>query len=102
MRRCPRRWRQGRKHSSSSARWPAGEFVREMPSSFAIEPPIEPMLARTADDLPGGVACLYEPKGDGFRAIVFRPGADLCIQSRDLRALDRYFPELPDALLANV
>jgi ATP-dependent DNA ligase len=73
-----------------------------MPSSFAIEPPIEPMLAKTADDLPDGGGYLYEPKWDGFRAIVFRSGADLFIQSRDLRPLDRYFPELHDTLLANV
>jgi len=73
-----------------------------MPSSFAIEPPIEPMLAKIADDLPDGGGYLYEPKWDGFRAIVFRTGADLFIQSRDLRPLDRYFPELHDALLANV
>jgi len=44
---------------------------------------------------------LYEPKWDGFRAIVFRPHAgQVAIQSRDLRPLDRYFPELHDALLA--
>jgi ATP-dependent DNA ligase len=62
---------------------------------FAIDPPIEPMLAKLADDLPAG-AFLYEPKWDGFRAIVFRGGADVYIQSRDLRPLDRYFPELHD------
>ena len=45
---------------------------------------------------------LYEPKWDGFRAIVFRRESDLFIQSRDLRPLDRYFPELRDALLANL
>ena len=53
------------------------------------------MLAKLADDLPAG-AFLYEPKWDGFRAIVFRGGADVYIQSRDLRPLDRYFPELHD------
>ena len=66
--------------------------------NFAIEPPIEPMLAKLADDLPVG-PYLYEPKWDGFRAIVFRGGAEVFIQSRDLRPLDRYFPELHDALL---
>lgn len=39
---------------------------------FAIAPPIEPMLAKLADELPVGGAFLYEPKWDGFRAIVFR------------------------------
>jgi ATP-dependent DNA ligase len=65
---------------------------------FPVEPPIEPMLAKLADELPVG-AFLYEPKWDGFRAIVFRAGSELFIQSRDLRPLDRYFPELHAALL---
>ena len=64
---------------------------------MAIAPPIEPMLAKLADDLPRGEGFLFEPKWDGFRAIVFRD-ADVFIQSRDLRPLDRYFPELHDAL----
>jgi ATP-dependent DNA ligase len=68
---------------------------------FAISPPIEPMLAKLADELPTG-GFLYEPKWDGFRAIVFRGGSDVFIQSRDLRPLDRYFPELSDALAARL
>ena len=71
-------------------------------SSFAIAPPIEPMLAKLATVLPVGDAFLYEPKWDGFRAIVFRGGDDVYIQSRDLRPLDRYFPELHDVLLAEL
>jgi ATP-dependent DNA ligase len=67
---------------------------------LTLAPPIEPMLAKLADELPTGGAFLYEPKWDGFRAIVFRSGADVYIQSRDLRPLDRYFPELHDALAA--
>jgi ATP-dependent DNA ligase len=70
-------------------------------SDFAIEPPIEPMLAKLAETLPAG-PFLYEPKWDGFRAIVFHGGSDVYIQSRDLRPLDRYFPELHDALLAGL
>jgi ATP-dependent DNA ligase len=69
-------------------------MVRGMPSTFAIEPPIEPMLAKLTEELPVGDGFLYEPKWDGFRAIVFRSEADVFIQSRDLRPLDRYFPEL--------
>ena len=69
------------------------------PKSFPVDPPIEPMLAKLATALPAGEAFLYEPKWDGFRAIVFRGGGDVFIQSRDLRPLDRYFPELHDALL---
>src|ERR1700704_2066082 len=57
------------------------------------------MLAKLATDIPVGDAFLYEPKWDGFRAIVFRGGTDVFIQSRDLRPLDRYFPELHAALL---
>jgi ATP-dependent DNA ligase len=70
-------------------------------TGFAISPPIEPMLAKLSDELPTG-EFLYEPKWDGFRAIVFRGTSDVFIQSRDLRPLDRYFPELHDALLAGL
>src|SRR5215471_5874611 len=66
-----------------------------------LKPPIEPMLAKVADAVPAAGEFLYEPKWDGFRAIVFR-GDDVFIQSRDLRPLDRYFPELHDALAAGL
>jgi ATP-dependent DNA ligase len=69
---------------------------------MALSPPIEPMLAKLADELPPEGAYLYEPKWDGFRAIVFRGANDLYIQSRDSRPLDRYFPELHEALLARL
>src|SRR5205809_3650511 len=67
-----------------------------------IAPPIEPMLAKLADVLPADRDYLYEPKWDGFRAIVFRSASDVFIQSRDLRPLDRYFPELHEVLLAHL
>ena len=57
------------------------------------------MLAKLADELPPEGGYLYEPKWDGFRAVVFRGEEDVYIQSRDSRPLDRYFPELHDALL---
>jgi ATP-dependent DNA ligase len=66
---------------------------------FAIAPPIEPMLAKLADTIPDGDDVLFEPKWDGFRAIVFRGASDVYIQSRDLKPLDRYFPELHEAFL---
>jgi ATP-dependent DNA ligase len=66
---------------------------------FPIAPPIEPMLAKLADALPPSGTFLYEPKWDGFRAIVFRSGSEVFIQSRDRRPFDRYFPELHQALL---
>ncbi len=56
------------------------------------------MLAKLAAELPEG-DYLYEPKWDGFRAIVFRGAEDVYIQSRDARPLDRYFPELHDLLM---
>ena len=69
------------------------------PDEFPISPPVEPMLARLTDALPADGDFLFEPKWDGFRAIVFRGRSELYIQSRDLKPLDRYFPELHDALL---
>jgi ATP-dependent DNA ligase len=69
------------------------------PGTFAIDPPIEPMLAKLAEIIPSGDHFLFEPKWDGFRAIVFRGADDVYIQSRDLRPLDRYFPELHDTLM---
>ena len=70
---------------------------------FPIEPPIEPMLAKLSDEVPATGGYLYEPKWDGFRSIVFRGGADeIFLQSRDSRPLDRYFPELHDALLSRL
>lgn len=67
--------------------------------AFPIAPPIEPMLSKLADALPADGEFLFEPKWDGFRAIVFRSESDVFIQSRLLRPLDRYFPELHEALL---
>jgi ATP-dependent DNA ligase len=67
-----------------------------------IKPPIEPMLAKLADEIPDEGDFLFEPKWDGFRAIVFRDADDVYIQSRDSRPLDRYFPELHDELLAKL
>jgi ATP-dependent DNA ligase len=64
-----------------------------------VKPPVAPMLAKLADELPPEGTFLYEPKWDGFRAIVFRGKDQVYIQSRDSRPLDRYFPELHDALL---
>jgi len=67
--------------------------------ALPVTPPIEPMLAKVAEELPPEGGFLYEPKWDGFRAIVFR-GDDVFIQSRDLRPFDRYFPDLHAALFA--
>lgn len=61
-------------------------------------PPLSPMLAKSArtlpftDDVDGGF--VFEPKWDGFRAIVFRDGSDVEILSRSGKSLVKYFPEL--------
>jgi len=65
---------------------------------FPIPPPVEPMLARPSPELPPGEGWLYEPKWDGFRTIVFRDGTETYLQSRELKPLDRYFPELAEPL----
>ena len=56
------------------------------------------MLARLSDSVPEGEGWVYEPKWDGFRALVFRDRADVHVASRDHKPLQRYFPELPPAL----
>ena len=57
------------------------------------------MLAKLSETIPSDGDYLFEPKWDGFRAIVFRDKDGVFIQSRDLRPLDRYFPELHTALM---
>ena len=69
--------------------------------ALPVRPPVEPMLAKLADALPPQGEFLYEPKWDGFRALVFRDGG-VFIQSRDLRPFDRYFPDLHAAFLARL
>ena len=62
--------------------------------------PILPMLAKRVDAIPSDTSLWsFEPKWDGFRAIVFRDGDSLLIQSRDGKPLDRYFPDLRQPLL---
>ena len=62
--------------------------------SLPLAPPVDPQLARSAKELPTGDRWAYEPKYDGFRAIVFVDGDTVEIQSRSGRPLARYFPEL--------
>ncbi len=56
------------------------------------------MLAKLSPEIPAGDGWLYEPKWDGFRAVVFWDQSDLYVQSRDLKPLGRYFPELEAGL----
>jgi ATP-dependent DNA ligase len=62
--------------------------------TLPLQPPLLPQLARSAAELPEGEGWLYEPKLDGFRAVVFVDGDDLHVQSRNGKPLGRYFPEL--------
>lgn len=59
-----------------------------------FEPPLAPMLSTSVPAIPEGDGWQFEPKWDGFRAVVFRDGEELLLQSRDLKPLNRYFPEL--------
>jgi ATP-dependent DNA ligase len=63
-------------------------------------PPVKPMLAKSAPEVPEGDSWHFEPKWDGFRCIVFRDGDEIELGSRNERPLTRYFPELAAALLA--
>lgn len=69
--------------------------------AYLIEPGIECMLAKATDKIPAAGDYLFEPKWDGFRALVFRDGDEVYIQSRDKKPLLRYFPELKAPLCAH-
>ena len=56
------------------------------------------MLAKRVSELPSGDDWIFEPKWDGFRALIFRDHDEILIQSRDEKPLNRYFPELLDPL----
>src|SRR5499427_3569270 len=70
--------------------------------NLPVNPPVLPMLAKRVDELPVEGEWIFEPKWDGFRALVFRDGDEILIQSRDEKPLDRYFPELHPPLLSNL
>ena len=63
-------------------------------------PPVAPMLAKSVPAIPPSAS--YEPKWDGFRAIVFRDGDDIEIGSRNEKPMTRYFPELVAAFKAEL
>jgi ATP-dependent DNA ligase len=65
-----------------------------------ISLPLEPMLAKLEPEIPRGDGWRYEPKWDGFRALVFRDGSEIRLGSRGQKEMQRYFPELLDALAA--
>ena len=67
-----------------------------------VNPPFLPMLAKRVEELPEGSAWIFEPKWDGFRALVFRDGDEILIQSREEKSLNRYFPEVVETLRAQL
>jgi ATP-dependent DNA ligase len=66
--------------------------------NLPLNPPILPMLSKRIAEIPTGEAWIFEPKWDGFRALVFRDGDEVLVQSRDEKSLNRYFPELLEPL----
>ena len=71
------------------------------PMQLPVMPPVKPMLAKAVPQIPAG-ALSYEPKWDGFRSIIFRDGDEVEIGSRNERPMTRYFPEMVDAIKANL
>ena len=65
---------------------------------LAVNPPVLPMLAKRVDEIPAAGEWFFEPKWDGFRILVFRDRDEILIQSRDEKSLNRYFPEVLQAL----
>ena len=59
-----------------------------------INPPVEPMLAKSVPQLPTAPGMTYEPKWDGFRCIIFRDGDEVELASRGGKTMTRYFPEV--------
>jgi ATP-dependent DNA ligase len=69
---------------------------------LAVNPPVLPMLSKRVSALPTAAGISFEPKWDGFRALIFRDGEEVLIQSRDKKSLNRYFPELIEPLEAGL
>jgi ATP-dependent DNA ligase len=67
-----------------------------------VMPPVAPMLAKSVKEIPDGPGYLYEPKWDGFRCIVFRDGDEVELGSRNERPMTRYFPEVVEAVKAQL
>ena len=60
------------------------------------------MLAKRVGEIPAGPGWVFEPKWDGFRVLIFRDGAEVLLQSRDEKPLNRYFPDLLEPLKAGL
>jgi ATP-dependent DNA ligase len=68
--------------------------------NLPLQRPFSPMEAQSVDEIPVGSSWQYEPKWDGFRALAFRDGKEVDLQSKSGRLMTRYFPELITALRA--
>jgi ATP-dependent DNA ligase len=66
-----------------------------------VMPHVPPMLAKPVKQIPDG-AMSFEPKWDGFRSIIFRDSDEVVIGSRNEKPMNRYFPELVEAVRANL
>lgn len=70
---------------------------RDAQWGIPVVPPVAPMLAKAVKTFPGADV-IFEPKWDGFRAVVFRSGDRVEIGSRNGKPMTRYFPELVEAI----
>ena len=73
-------------------------FTPDLP----VNPPVPPMLAKRVEGFPDGGDWIFEPKWDGFRALIFRNRDEILMQSRDSNPLNRYFPELVEVLVSQL
>jgi len=90
-----------KKDRIQAAAVPAEELEGTFPAiALPVRPPFPPMEARSASRLPPGEGWLFEPKWDGFRCLAFRKGKTVALQSKHGQPLDRYFPELVEAVRA--
>jgi ATP-dependent DNA ligase len=69
-------------------------------AALPVAPGLEPMEARVEHDLPGGAGWTYEPKWDGFRCLAFRNGEEVLLQAKSGKPLNRFFPEMVEAVAA--
>ena len=87
------------------ARTPVPRDRRLARVDLPVMPPVRPMLARSVRGVPDPAAhggLVFEPKWDGFRCLVFRDGDEVELTSRNTKPLTRYFPEVVEAVLAQL
>src|SRR5687768_547137 len=96
--------RRGTSRRPSGGRGPArsGSHGRMLDMHLPVMPPVKPMLAKSVPDVPVGRGLVYEPKWDGFRCIVFRDGDEVELGSRNEKPLTRYFPDVVEAVKAQL